>query len=103
MVFTVRKIRTTMQQLGQKLTPDKIHQFCTRVRDTALQIGRKVSNTLGKISDVGNKLLPTAETVGTALVYGSERADFETARKALGMVNNAKTKEKLDTTCTNKT
>ena len=27
MVFNVGKVRTTMQQLGQKLTPDKIHQF----------------------------------------------------------------------------
>ena len=90
MVFNVGKIRTTMQQLGQKLTPDKIHQFGTKVRDTALQIGRKVSNTLGKISDVGNKLLPMAETVGTALGYGPEIAGCETARKGLDMVNNAK-------------
>ena len=35
MVFNVGKIRTTLQQLGQKLTPDKIHQFGTEVRDTA--------------------------------------------------------------------
>ena len=90
MVFNVGKIRTTMQQIGQKLTPDKIHQFGTKVRDTALTIGRKVSNTLGKISDVGNKLLPMAETVGTALGYGPEIAGFETARKGLDMVNNAK-------------
>ena len=90
MVFNVGKIRTTMQQLGQKLTADKIHQFGTKVRDTALQIGRKVSNTLGKVGDIGNKLLPMAETVGTALGYGPEIAGFETARKGLDMVNNAK-------------
>ena len=65
MVFNVGKIRTSMQQIGQKLTPDKIHQLGTKVRDTALQIGRKVSNTLGKISDFGNKLLPIAETVAS--------------------------------------
>ena len=41
MVFNVGKIRTTMQQIGQKLTPQNIHQFGTKVRDTALQIGRK--------------------------------------------------------------
>ena len=90
MVFNVGKIRSTIQQLGQKLTADKIHQFGTKVRDTAFQIGRKVSNTLGKVSDVGNKLLPLAETVGTALGYGPEIAGFETARKGLDMVNNAK-------------
>ena len=90
MVFNVGKIRNTIQQLRQKLTPDEIHQFGTKVRDSALTLGRKVSNTLGKISDVGNKLLPMAETVGTALGYGPEIAGFETARKGLNMVNNAK-------------
>ena len=61
MVFNVGKISNTIQQLGQKLTPDKIHQFGTKVRDSALTLGRKVSNTLGKISGVGNKFLPMAE------------------------------------------
>ena len=32
MVFNVGKIRSTIQQIGQKLTPDKIHQFGTKVR-----------------------------------------------------------------------
>ena len=90
MVFNVGKIRTTVQQLGQKLTPDKIHQFGTKVRDTALTIGRKVSNTLGKIGDVGNKLLPMAETAATAMGSGPEVLAFESARKGLDMVNNAK-------------
>ena len=90
MFFNVGKIRTTMQQIGQKLTPDTIHQFGTKVRDTALQIGRKVSNTLGKISDVGNKLLPMAETVATGLGYGAEVAGFVGIRKGLDMVNTAK-------------
>ena len=45
MVFNVGKIRSTIQQLGQKLTPDKIQQFGTKVRDMAFQIGRKVLNT----------------------------------------------------------
>ena len=90
MVFNVGKIRTNMQQLGQKLTPDKIHQFGTKVRDTALAIGRKVSNTLGKIGDVGNKLSPMAETAATAMGYGLEVLGFESARKGLDMVNNAK-------------
>ena len=90
MVFNVGKIRTTMQQLGQKLTPDKIQQFGTKIRDGALTLGRKVSNTLGKISDVGNKLLPMAETVATGLGYGPEVLGFEGARKGLDMINNAK-------------
>ena len=90
MVFNVGKIRNTIQQLGQKLTPQNIQQFGTKVRDTAFQIGHKVSNTLGKVSDIGNKLLPMVETVGTVLGYGPEVLGFETARKGLDMVNNAK-------------
>ena len=90
MVFNVGKKRSTIQQLGQKLTPDKIQQFGTKVRDTAFQIGRKVSNTLGKVSDIGNKLLPMVETVATGLGYGPEVLGFETARKGLDMVNTAK-------------
>ena len=56
MDFNVEKIRNTIQQLSQKLTPDKIQQFDTKLRDNALVFVQKVSNTLGKISDVGNKL-----------------------------------------------
>ena len=89
MVFNVGKIRTTMQQLGQKLTPDKIQQFGTKVRDGALTLGRKVSNTLGKISDVGHKLLPNAETAASAMGF-PEVAAFDSVRKGLDMVNNAK-------------
>ena len=90
MVFNVGKIRTTMQQIAQKLTPDKIQQFGIKVRDTALKIGRKVSNTLGKISDVGSKLLPMAETAAPAMGYGPEVVGFEGVRKGLDMVNTAK-------------
>ena len=72
MVFNVGIIRTTMlvQQVGQKLTPDKIHQFGTKVRDTALQVGERVRKILGKVFDIGNKLLPMAEKVGAALGNG---------------------------------
>ena len=45
---------------------------------------------MGKISDVGNKLLPMAETVATGLGYGPEVLGFEAARKGLDMINNAK-------------
>ena len=90
MVFSLGKIRSNIQQLGQKLTADKIQQFGTKLRDNALVFGRKVSNTLGKISDVGNKLLPMAETVATGLGYGPEVLGFEGARKGLDMINNAK-------------
>ena len=90
MVFNLGKIRSTIQNFGQKLTPGNIQTFGTKLRDNALTFGRKVSNTLGKISDVGNKLLPMAETAATAMGYGPEVLGFEGVKKGLNMVNNAK-------------
>ena len=90
MGLNVGKIRTTMQQIGQKLTPQNIQQFGTKVRDTALQVGRKISNTLGKVGDIGNEWLPMAETAATAMGYGPEVLGFETARQGLDMVSNPK-------------
>ena len=81
--FNVGKIRITLQQLGQKLTPDNIQRFGTKVRDMALTIGRKVSNTLSKVRDIDNKLLPMTETAATAMGYGLEVLGFESARKGL--------------------
>ena len=86
-VFNVGKIKNTIQQLGQNLTPQNMQHFGTKVIDTALRIGRKVSNTLGKALDIGIKLLPMAETATTAM--GSEVLGFESSRKGLNMVNNA--------------
>jgi hypothetical protein len=90
MVFNLGKIRSTIQNFGQKLTPGNIQTFGTKLRDNALTFGRKVSNTLGKISDVANKLLPMAETAATAMGYGPEVLGFEGVKKGLNMVNNAK-------------
>ena len=90
MVFSFQGIKSGIQQLGQKLTPDKIQQFGQKVRDNALTFGRKVSNTLGKVSDVGNKLLPIAETVATGLGFGPEVALLEGARKGLNKVQQIK-------------
>ena len=55
-----------------------------------MQIVRKVSNTSDKILDVGNKLLPMAETAASAMGYGPEVLGFEGVRKGLDMVNSAK-------------
>ena len=90
MVFNLGKIRSTIQNFGQKLTPGNIQTFGTKLRDNALTFGRKVSNTLGKISDVGNKLLPMVETAATSMGYGPEVLGFEGVKKGLNMVNNAK-------------
>ena len=45
---------------------------------------------MGKVGDIGNKLLPMAETAATAMGYGPEDLGFEGVKKGLNMVNNAK-------------
>ena len=55
-----------------------------------MQIGRKVYNTLGKVTDIGTKLLPMAETGAAAMGYGPEVWGFEGARKGLDIIKNAK-------------
>ena len=97
MFFNVGTIRTAFQQLDQKLTPVKIHQFWTKVRATALTKARKVRNTYSKISDVGTKLLPMAQTAATVMRYGPEVLGFESARKGLGRyTTSAQIKPKYD-------
>ena len=41
------KYLSTSRTKGQKLTPQNIQQFGNKLRDNALVLGRKVSNTLG--------------------------------------------------------
>ena len=60
----------------------KQQHFATKSQDTAFTIGRKVSNVLRKVSDIVNKLFLMAETVDTALGYGSEFLGLETAQNA---------------------
>ena len=55
----------------------------TKIRNSALTFRRKVSNTFGKIPDVGHKLLPLTETATTTLGYGPEVLGFESAHISL--------------------
>ena len=48
-----------------------------------MQIGRKVSNILGKVSNIGTKLFPMAETAATAMGYTPEVLGFESAKKRI--------------------
>ena len=65
----IREISKHVQALGQKLTAQNIHNFGERVMDTSRVIGRKASNTLRKIKDMGHKALPIVNTIATMAGY----------------------------------
>ena len=48
------------RSIGQKLTAENIHNFGQKAMNTAHVLGRKVSNTLHKIEDIGQKAIPRA-------------------------------------------
>ena len=50
----INQISKHIRSLGQKLTTQNIQNFGTKAMNTAHVIGRKVSNTLHKIENVGN-------------------------------------------------
>ena len=51
----IREVHNHLRGLGQKLSAQNIHNFGQKVMDTGRVIGRKASNTLRKIEDIGHK------------------------------------------------
>ena len=54
---------TLFSSLGQKLTVDNIHSFGQKAMRTAHIIGRKFSNALSKIENIGERAMPVFQTV----------------------------------------
>ena len=65
----IREISKHVQALGQKLTAQNIHNIGQKVMNTGRVIGRKVSNTLHKIEDIGQKALPIVSTIASMAGY----------------------------------
>ena len=59
----IRDISKHIHFLGQKLTADNIHSFGQKAMNTAHVIGRKFSNTLSKIENIGERAMPVLQTV----------------------------------------
>ena len=77
-----------VRQLGQKLTTQNIHNLGTKALHTAHVIGRKVSNTLQKIENVGNALMPVVQTAATMAGYGPEVGAITAAHNGLKRISN---------------
>ena len=59
----IREISKHVQALGQKLTAQNIYNFGQKILNTGCVMGHKVSSTLHKIEDIGQKALPTVSTI----------------------------------------
>ena len=73
--------------LGQKLTAENIHNFGQKAMNTAHVIGRKFSNTLQKIENVGSAALPVLQTVAGMAGY-PELGALASASKGLSKISN---------------
>ena len=84
----INQISKHVRSLGQKLTAQNIQNFGTKAMNTAHVIGRKVSNTLHKIENVGNALMPVVQTAATMAGFGPEISAIPAAHNGLNRVSN---------------
>ena len=85
----LRELSKHVRSIGQKLTADNIHNFGQKAMNTAHVIGRKVSNTLSKIEDIGKKALPVVQTIASMAGY-PELSALASAGNGLKRIANAR-------------
>ena len=85
----IRDISNHVRSLGQKLTSSNIHNLGQKAINTAHVIGRKVSNTLSKIEDIGKKALPVVQTIASMAGY-PELSALASAGNGLKRIANAR-------------
>ena len=90
----IREVHNKLRGLGQKLSAQNIHNFGQKVMDTSRVIGRKASNTLRKIEDIGHKALPIVNTIATMAGY-PELGALAKAGEGLKRISNLR--ENVDT------
>ena len=61
----IRDISNHVRSLGQKLSASNIHNLGQKAMNTAHVIGRKASNTLSKIEEIGKKAIPIVSTAAS--------------------------------------
>ena len=64
-----RELSKYVHSIRQKLTADNIHKFGQKAMHSAHVTGRKVSNTLHKIEDIGSKAIPVVSTIVSIAGY----------------------------------
>ena len=82
-----KDLQKHVRTLGQKLTAENIHNFGQKAMNTAHVIGRKVSNTLQKIENIGSTALPVLQTVAGMAGF-PEVSALASASKGLSKISN---------------
>ena len=86
----IRDLSQHIRSIGQKLTASNIHNFGQKAMSTAHTIGRKVSNTLNKIEDIGNKAIPIVSTIASMAGFPELGGAISSANNGLKRIANAR-------------
>ena len=86
----LRDLSQHIRSIGQKMTASNIHNFGQKAMNTAHTIGRKVSNTLQKIEDIGNKAIPIVSTIASMAGYPELGGALSSASNGLKRIANAR-------------
>ena len=86
----LRDLSQHIRSIGQKLTASNIQNFGQKAMNTAHVIGRKVSNTLNKIEDIGNKAIPIVSTIASMAGYPELGGAISSANNGLKRIANAR-------------
>ena len=85
----INTLNKHVRQIGQKLTSQNIHNIGTKFMNSAHVVGRKVSNTLHKIQDLGSKALPVVSTIASMAGYPELGGAIASATNGLKRIANA--------------
>ena len=85
----IRDISNHVRSLGQKLSASNIHNLGQKSMNTAHVIGRKASNTLSKIEEIGKKAIPIIGTAASMLGYPEIGGALASASNGLKRISNA--------------
>ena len=86
----LRDLSQHIRSIGQKLTASNIHNFGQKAMNTAHVIARKVSNTLNKLEDIGNKAIPIVSTIASMAGYPELGGAISSANNGLKRIANAR-------------
>ena len=86
----LKEISKHIRSIGQKLTADNINNLGQKAMNTAHVIGRKVSNTLHKIEDIGSKAIPIVSTIASMAGYPELGGALVSANNGMKRIANAR-------------
>ena len=86
----LRDLSQHIRSIGQKMTASNIQNIGQKAMSTAHTIGRKVSNTLHKIEDIGNKAIPIVSTIASMAGYPELGGALVSANNGMKRIANAR-------------